>query len=441
LAQSLWDGARTVAEQATSRLLDAAACKPNGANDDDCAKQILSSIAKGAYRRAPDPDDISDLMNVFHLGRDGADFAAGITAALEVILQSAGTMYRTELGDDGQAGPVASLTPHEIADELAYLATSAPPDSQLTAAADSGQLASADERERQMQRLFATPAARAPLGEFAAEWLEIVDLGTTTRDPQAFPNWGDLRDREVAGAQGFFEQAVLDDSADLAKLFTANWTVGDATLAQFYGASPANRIVPSHPHSGILTEAGVLAAHAQNVDSSPIQRGHLVRVRLLCQTIPPPPPTLIITPPKPDPTRTTRARFSDHDTNPSCQTCHGLMDPIGDGLENFDAVGAYRSTDNGKPVDASGSLTGTDVDGAFNGPIELGQHLAQSQEARECFAQQWLSYATARAIDDATWDTLKVDAEGFIAGKASVAALMTGFVRSRAFVDRARPTP
>jgi hypothetical protein len=441
LTQALWDGARSIAEQASSKLVSNASCKPNGINDDDCAKQILTSIATRAYRRAPDADDLGDLMNVFHLGRDGADFAAGITAALEVILQSAGMLYRTELGNDGQPGPTTTLTQHEIADELAYLSTAGPPDQQLGAAADAGELASADAREQHLKRLFATPAARGPLGDFAAQWLEIVDLGTTTRDAQAFPNWDDLRDREIAGARGFFAQAVLDDSADLATLFTASWTVGDAALATFYGASMGSRITPSHPHSGILTEASVLAAHAQNIDSSPIQRGHLVRVRLLCQTIPPPPPTLIITPPKPDPTRTTRARFSEHDTNPTCQTCHSMMDPIGDGLENFDAVGAYRSTDNGKPVDASGALTGTDVDGDFNGPIELGKRLAQSQAARECFAKQWLSYATARAVDDVTWNALKTDADGFVSGRASITQLMTSFVRSPAFVVRTRPSP
>jgi hypothetical protein len=441
LAQALWDGAPAVAQQIAPKLVSSASCKPTGANDDACAKQILSSFAKSAYRREPDADDIADLMTVFHLGRDGADFGAGIETALEVIVQSAGALYRTELGDDTSAGSTTTLTAHEIADELSYLATSGPPDPELAAAADSGELASADARQRQLERLFSTPAARSPLGEFAAQWLEVVDLGTTGRDPQAFPNWLDLREREVSGAQGFFAQAVLDDSADLATLFTANWTTGDAKLASFYGGAAGNRIVPSHPHSGILTEASVLAAHAQSIDSSPIQRGHLVRVRLLCQTIPPPPPTLIITPPKPDPTRTTRARFADHDTNPTCQTCHTMMDPIGYGLENFDATGAYRSTDNGKPVDASGKLSGTDVDGDFNGPVELGKRLAQSQEARECFAKQWLSYATARAVDDSTWNALETDAEEFVSGRASVAALMTAFVRSPAFIVRTRPSP
>ena len=103
-----------------------------------------------------------------------------------------------------------------------------------------------------------------------------------------------------------------------------------------------------------------------------------------------------------------------------------MMDPIGYGLENFDAVGAYRTTDNGKPVDASGKLEETDVDGAFTGPIELGKKLAQSQEARECFARQWLSYATARAVDDATWTALAADAQNFVAGQVGVITLMTG---------------
>lgn len=441
LTQALWDGVPAVAGQVAAKLVASASCKPNGTNDDMCAMGILSSFASSAYRRAPDADDMTDLMTVFHLGRDGADFTSGIETALEVVLQSAGIMYRTELGDDAAAGATATLTSREIADELSYLATGNPPDQALLAAADAGELASADAREQHLTRLFSTPAARSPLGEFAAQWLEIIDVGTSTRDPVAFPGWMDMKDREIAGTQAFFAQAVLGDGADLAALFTAAWTAGDATLAAFYGGAPGDRVIPAHPHSGILTEASVLAAHAQNIDSSPIQRGHLVRVRLLCQTIPPPPPTLIITPPKPDATRTTRARFSDHDTNPTCQGCHKMMDPIGDGLENFDAIGAYRSTDNGKPVDASGSLTDTDVDGDFNGPVELGNRLAQSEEARECFARQWLSYATARAVDDASWGALESIASGFVTGQASIVALMTGLVRSPAFIVRVRPSP
>ena len=117
------------------------------------------------------------------------------------------------------------------------------------------------------------------------------------------------------------------------------------------------------------------------------------------------------------------------------------MDPIGDGLENFDAIGAYRSTENGKPVDDSGNLSETDVDGDFHGPIELGARLAQSGEARECFAKQWLSYATARAVDDPTWNALQSISKDFVAGQASVLSLMTAFVRSPAFIVRVRPTP
>ena len=441
LAQNLWDGVPAVATQAAAKLMSAPPCQPNGtsASDDDaCATKLLTSFVTAAYRRAPAPDEMADLLTAFHAGKDGADFTAGLTTALEVVLQSAGILYRTELGTDG-AGATTRMTGTEIADELAYLVTGGPPDATLSAAAAAGTLDTADGRAQHLGRLLATPAARGPVGAFAAQWLEIVDLPAAVRDPATFPAWGQLRGSELAGTQAFFTRAVLDEKADLATLFSANWTTADAMLAPLYGGTAGDRMVPGNPHAGVLTEASVLAAHAQNVDSSPIQRGHMVRVRLLCQSIPPPPATLVINPPKPDPTRTTRERFAAHIDSPDCRSCHALMDPIGYGLENFDAVGAYRATDNGKPVDASGTLVGSDVDGPFDGPVELGAKLAQSQVARDCFARHWLSYASARAVDDATWASLKGGVSSFTAGSASVIDLMTAFVRSEAFVVRVRP--
>jgi Protein of unknown function (DUF1588)/Protein of unknown function (DUF1592)/Protein of unknown function (DUF1595)/Protein of unknown function (DUF1587)/Protein of unknown function (DUF1585) len=437
LAQALWDGVPAVAAQAASAQMVAPPCTPTGAGDEACATKILGAFATRAYRRPVSAVEMADLLAVFRVGIDGADFNGGLATALEVVLQSAELMYRTELGDDAKAGPTAILVGDEIAQELSFLVTGGPPDATLAGVADT--LVDANARAAQARRLLALPASRGPLGQFAAEWLEIADLPTTVHDTTKFPQWNDLRTHALAGTQAFFARAALEDKADLRAIFTANWTVADATLAPTYGAATGDRVVPTTPHAGVLTEVSVLAAHARDIDSSPIQRGHLVRTRLLCQTIPPPPQTLKIDPPPNDPTLTTRERFAAHTSNPSCQGCHTMMDPIGYTLENFDATGAFRTTENGKPIDASGALAGTDVDGPLDGPVTLGKRLGASQAARECFAKNWLEFATAYAMGDEAFAKVKADAAQFVAGQIGITELLTAFVRSDAFVVRARP--
>jgi hypothetical protein len=161
---------------------------------------------------------------------------------------------------------------------------------------------------------------------------------------------------------------------------------------------------------------------------------------LLCQKINPPPDTLKITVPAPDAALTTRERFSEHSTNALCAGCHTMMDPIGFGLEGFDAIGAYRETDHQKPVDVSGSLNHTDVDGAFVGPVELGAQLAKSTEARACFARHWLEYSQGVGVGSDARPALDAVVGEFIAGNASVRDLIVALVRSDIFVKRVKPS-
>jgi hypothetical protein len=156
----------------------------------------------------------------------------------------------------------------------------------------------------------------------------------------------------------------------------------------------------------------------------------------MCMTIPPPPPTLNITVPPPDPTRTTREVFASHSSNPACVGCHSKLDPLGFGFENFDNIGKYRTLDNKKPVDATGSISGSDVDGAFNGPVELVQRLGKSQQARECFTQHWYQYSFGQTFSENVSCGVRGAASDFIAGKGSVRDLVTQFVRSDMFISR-----
>jgi hypothetical protein len=440
LVQALWDAAPSLAAQAAKALTAAPPCQTTGATRDGCAEQLLSSFGAKAYRRPLASDEVQSLMAVYRVGLTGATFADGLTLALQVIVQSAGILYHTELGDE-PAAPVVQLTPYEVAEELAYLTTGAPPDGPLAALAASGAL-SADARERETRRLLALPGARGTLGRFAAAWLEVSHVATLDRDPQTYPDWAGLRAAAQTETESFFAAAVLDDDAPFSSLFTARWSIASPALAAFYQATPGNGRValPAAERSGVLTQASVMAAHAQQRDDSPIQRGHLVRMRLLCQYKRlAPPANLVITLPPADPHTTTRQRFAGHSSNASCQGCHQYMDPIGFGFEHYDATGHYRTTDNQQPVDATGSLIGTDVDGPFDGAVELSQKLSQSALARDCFSQAWFEYALAEDLGDSGDDAscgLKDASADFLAGRGSVKDFVARLARSDLFTAR-----
>jgi len=404
LANTLFDGVPALAARVV------AAMKPCDASA--CARQLLGDFARRAYRRDPTAQELDELAGVYDAARKASDAPTALTRAASVILQSPDFLYATELGPPGATGKMITLTPQELAAELSYLLTGTPPDAPLTAAAQSGAIAGADERESQARRLLATAEARSMLDTFATEWFELTQLDKLDKDAGAFPSWKTERPQLLGQTQAFFTQHVLDDDA----------TFGDLLKA------------------GLLLQPAFLAAHAQSLDDSPVQRGHFVRTRVLCQDIPPPPPTLMVTLPPPDPTLTTRERIAAHTASDTCQGCHARMNPIGYAFEGFDAVGHPRTTDNGKAVDTSGELTGTDADGSFTGPDQLAAMLAQSRLARDCFARQWFHFAFGMSVDTASARAvLSKEAEGFVEGSQSIRDFMVALVRSDIFSTRYRP--
>jgi Protein of unknown function (DUF1588)/Protein of unknown function (DUF1592)/Protein of unknown function (DUF1595)/Protein of unknown function (DUF1587)/Protein of unknown function (DUF1585) len=403
LANTLFDVVPALAAQAVAKM---APCDASA-----CASQLLGDFARRAYRRAPSAQELSELAGVYEAARAASDAPTALTRAVSVILQSPDFLYATELGSPDATGKVVTLLPHELATQLAFLVTGMPPDAELSAAAENGALSGPDGREAQARRLLKTPGARAVWGTFAAQWFELSEIDKLEKDATAFPAWKSERPRLVTDAQSFFAGHVLDQNASLPDLLNA----------------------------GLLTQQAFLARHAQSLDDSPVQRGHFVRVRMLCQDIPPPPPTLKITLPPPDPTSTTRERIVAHTASETCQGCHAKMNPIGFAFEGFDAMGRPRTTDNGKPVDTSGELVGTDVDGTFSSPEELATKLGQSASARECFARQWFQFASGMPLGTESARTaLAKEAEPFVKGSQSVAELTISLLRSDIFSTRCR---
>jgi hypothetical protein len=252
----------------------------------------------------------------------------------------------------------------------------------------------------------------------------------------------------VAGTQELLANVLLSSpKGDVEELLTASYGFANADTAPLFGL-PADKAprtkalvrveLDPRQRAGVLTDPTVMASLAKAAQTAPVLRGLFVRERLLCQTIPPPPADVDNSPPAPDPRQTTRQQFAAHRASPACGACHALMDPIGFGLEGYDALGVYRTTENGLPVDASGELTQTrTADGAFVGGVELARRLARADEVTACLGRQWLRYALGRAEAPADTCTLA----RLRGGGGRVRDLLTGITTSPAFLTRPPVAP
>jgi hypothetical protein len=216
----------------------------------------------------------------------------------------------------------------------------------------------------------------------------------------------------------------------------------NADLAKFYGLSGPSgkafekvRLDPTQ-RAGILTLGSLLTINAHSNQTSPVHRGKLVRERFLCDQMPPPPPNVMITPPEPDPTSTARERFAQHSSDPACGGCHSLMDPLGFGFENYDAIGRFRTAENGKTIDPSGTITQSDIDGTFGGVVDLAKKLTGSQDVQNCYVTQWFRFAFGRGETSADACTLSTVGAKFAAKQGNIKELLVAFTQSDAFLYR-----
>jgi hypothetical protein len=444
LADALHAAAEKLARLAVDKLSALAPCAADA--DDACARRFISDFAGRAYRRPLTAEEEASLFSVYEVGKEGADFAAGIGLMLEVVFQSPNFLYKTELGPasaDGTRGKLR-LTPREIATELAYLVTGGPPDDALAKAADGGDLSTADGREQEARRLLRHPWAMKQMSTFFFQWIGIDKVEQLSKDEGAFPGFdGGLAAKLREETEAFVQHVAFHGDGKLETLLTAAYTFADADIARLYGVdlpkgSPFVRIdLDPRQRSGLLTQPSVLATFAHVDQDSPVRRGKFVYTRLFCKDIPSPPKTVDTTPPRPDTHTTTRARYEAHLTDDTCRACHQYMDPIGFGFENYDGIGRFRTRENGYPIDASGRLTNTDSDGTFEGAVELGEILADSAEVRACFTQQWFQYAMARSAEPAETCSIRAAFDDFLQGKGRISDVVIQIARSEAFVERA----
>lgn len=388
------------------------ACRPNtGAEELPCAKRILAALTRQAYRRAVTDNDLEGLLGFYQSGRNQGNFETGVRTAIQAILASPEFVFRFEKTPANAApGKNYRITDLELASRLSYFLWSSAPDDQLIAVAGQGKLRQPAILEQQVRRMLTDPRSEALSTVFADQWLHLQNLKESNPDLFLFPNF----DRTLANSMRRETELLFDhimrQDRSMTEMLTADYTFVDERLAKHYGIPNVMgsrfRQVPvaDDNRRGLLGQAGILMLTSTATRTSPVQRGKYVLEVLLGTPPPPPPPNVPLLPENSD-GRTghvakplsVRERTEQHRKDPNCAGCHKMMDPIGFALENFDAVGVWRTNDSGFKVDPTGQM----YDGAkLNGPASLRQALMGHSDAfLETFTESLLAYGLGRVID------------------------------------------
>lgn len=400
---------------ASAQLAKAAAAKAStwnscasGGGSTDCARKVIEGFGRRAWRRPLAAEEIDRLMGVFEKGET---FLEGIEMAAQSLLISVPFFYRVErVGDKAR-----TATSWEMASRLSYLIWKSLPDEELFAAAADNKLTTEAQIAAQAQRMLSDGKAKRTFAAFNKQWLELSKISTAAKDPKTFPKWNnDYADLLRKGAEAFAAHVAAEGK--VSDLFTAGYVFVNDDLAPYYGASKPGstafkKVELDDPkrRAGILTQGGMLASHSGFNSTSPTFTGRYIREQLLCGTLPPPPPDVNVMIGLAPPDQTTREHHTAHNNNPQCTGCHRLMDPIGFAFEEYDAMGQHRTTEHGKPIDATGEAVDTDL-GKFTGVTELAQKLVNSDDAAACWAKQWFRFAFGRletSGDEAAVQALK----------------------------------
>ena len=429
---------RAVADPARRAAL--VPCTPSGPGDGQCFREFLTQFLPRALRRPATTEDIDAYLPLLDFASENNsavdnDFYTAIELAISAAVQDPELLYRIEQGAPGSEPGLYELSGHEIANRMSYLLWATMPDDALFAAAAAGSLDTPDGRRTEALRMLADPKARAQLHRFHAMWLGYRSIPHTPDLVAAF-------NRETSA---LIDRVVLDEPGSYMRLFTMGETFVDDALADHYGLPRPEGgegwvSYEGTGRAGILGHGALLAAFSKFEDTSPTQRGILVRTRLMCENVPRPPPNVDADQP---PQGAMDAvckydRYAEHrDQSSSCAGCHSLVDPIGFGLENFDVAGRYREHDDGLPeclIEGSGEIVGI---GDFNGPGELSQLLVENDYVDACAVQQFLTFALGREVTSYEGVLLSEMTEAFRSGNHDFRSFIVDFIASERFARRA----
>ena len=418
-------------------------CRPTSLVEErPCAERILSNLASNAYRRPANDSDVDGLMTFYDRGASTGGFERGIRAALQAVLASPHFVFRLEETPNGvKPGEIYEISNVDLASRLSFFLWGRPPDQELVDLANQRDLSNPDELKRQVHRMLSDPRAEALGPRFAGQWLRLQDLEKIHPDALRYPYFDQTLADAMARETELLFSHIVEEDRPVMDLLTADYTFANERLARHYGipgiVGQGFRKVtyPDETRRGLLGHGSILTMTSHADRTSPVLRGKWVLEVLLGAPPPPPPPNV----PDLDETGATadgrfltvRERMEEHRTNPACQSCHQVIDPIGLSLENFDVTGAWRVRDSGNLVDPASQLyDGTPLDG----PHDLREALLSRPEVfYRVFTENMMAYALGRRVEYWDMPTIRSITQEAADNDYRLSSFVLGIVQSPAF--------
>ncbi len=389
---------------------------PDDGDYRSAARQVARTLARDAYRRPPTDAELDVLVGIFDLGRENKlSYTASLALMWKAVLVSPQFLFMTPAGEVASDAKIVPLDDFQLASRLSYLLWSTPPDAELSALAENGQLHKPEVLRAQVERLLKHERSRALFDSFGAQWLGVSGLQSQTFDPGVFPQMtADLRTAMLDEARLFID-SIVQENQSVSRLVDSDYTFLNEPLAELYGLEQSivgptmQRIKLENPNrGGILGMPAILAATSLPNRTSPVKRGVWVLEQVLGERVPPPPPDVPeLEDQKQENTEglTLRERSELHTTDPSCANCHKVLDPIGFGLENFDAIGRWREQDEGSRIDSTGELPSGE---AFSTPADLKRILAKREaDLARNLTQRLMAFTLGRQLEG--YDEVVID--------------------------------
>jgi hypothetical protein len=407
---------------------------PSWATDDEqqrCVESFFDGTARLIFRRALSDAERERFTSRFAVWQAAIDFEGAVQFLLEAMLQAPEFLYRPELEFDGRAR----------ATRLAMLLWDSAPDDALLRAAEHGQLGSVEEIRFRATRMLADPRAQRTWWNFHRQWLALDRVlldEHQVRTPEVDPSWTTATQHAALDETRRFVEHTLTEDHTLGALLTSQRAWLDAESSRLYGVPQSQTTLEGR--AGVLTRLAFLAGQSHRGATSPPVRGNAIFTHLLCRQPTPPPPGIDTTPPVAQSgVLTNRQAFEQRTSAPACFGCHRGLNGLGFGFEGYNAAGVTQTIDQGLPVDPSGTLWGTDVDGPFDGGVELSSRLAQSAQVQRCATTSWVRYALGREPTEAEQPWVDATIARFVKAGGDEQALLLDLVTSRAVMNLESP--
>jgi hypothetical protein len=446
-ARKLLEGTDKLVLAAMPNLSAQVPCLKEAAAAAPCARQFIVQFGRRAFRRPLVDEEINRWLALFNAQREpavGASFTEAIRGLTAALLQSPNFLYRRELAPGAaiKDGSFVRFNSYEVASRLSYSFWATMPDDRLFELAEANKLQTPQAIQAEARRLLVHPRARDVYADFATQWLNLAPVVNSLK-AEALKFTPEVGKAMLAETGAFFADVFTAPGATgrMDELFTSNRSYADATLAGIYGLkgvtgtalTPVN--LDPKQRAGIFTQLAFLTMHGESEGSFPTRRGAEVIRRVFCQELDLPPDMVVPDLPPPAPGVTTRQRFEMHG-QALCATCHKLIDPIGFAFETYDGIGRYRTTDNGQPVDASGTLHLGSGPVKFKDAVEMMPALATADEVRACMATQWTRYLLRREETKGDMPSLEAVQKSFRDASHDMRELLVAIVSSDAFLRR-----